>query len=90
MGIFFFLTLIKRVYDYNLIGGYSNFENELDISVEYKNRGYYSVIIENPAVIDIGDDHHVSDVTRKWPKRRKAGAPTGLKRLWKHLKSFKF
>ena len=89
-GYFSFRPGIKRVYDYNLIGGYSNFENELDISVEYKNRGYYSVIIENPAVIDIGDDHHVSDDTRKWPKRRKAGAPTGLKRLWKHLKSFKF
>ena len=89
-GYFSFRPGIKRLSDYNLIGGYDNFKNELDIGVEYKKRGYYTVIIENPAVIDIGDDHHVSDVTRKWPKRRKAGAPTGLKRLWKHLKSFKF
>ena len=40
--------------------------------------------------VDIGDDHHVSDPTRKWPKRRKTGAPRGLKRLWKHIKTFKF
>ena len=89
-GYFSFRPGIKRMCDYELIGGYGNFKNELDIGVEYKKRGYYTVIIENPAVIDIGDDHHVSDATRKWPKRRKAGAPTGLKRLWKHLKSFKF
>ena len=36
-------------------------KNELDIGVEYKKLGYYTVIIEKPAVIDIGDDHHVSD-----------------------------
>ena len=89
-GYFSFRPGIKRLYDYNLIGGYDKFKNELDIGVEYKRRGYYTVIIEKPAVIDIGDDHHVGDVTRKWPKRRKVGAPTGLKRLWKHLKSFKF
>ena len=46
-GYFSFRPGIKRVYDYNLIGGYSNFENELDISVEYKNRGTKN-IIENP------------------------------------------
>ncbi|MBD23127.1 MAG: hypothetical protein CL572_05645 [Alphaproteobacteria bacterium] len=89
-GYFSFRPGIKRLHDYNLIGGYKKFKNELDIGVEYKKRGYYTVIIENPAVIDIGDDHHVGDTTRKWPKRRKVGAPTGLKRLWKHLKSLKF
>ena len=89
-GYFSFRPGIKRLSDYNLIGGYDNFKNELDIGVEYKKRGYYTVIIENPAVIDIGEDHHVGDATRKWPKRRKVGSPTGLKRLWKHLKSFKF
>ena len=69
MGIFFTMKN-KRVYDYNLIGGYSNFENELDISVDYKNRGYYSVIIENPAVI-FGDFIMLAMLTES-SKRRKS------------------
>ena len=89
-GYFSFRPGIKRMSDYFMIDGYKNFKNELDIGVEYKKLGYYTVIIEKPAVIDIGDDHHVSDPTRKWPKRRKTDAPRGLKRLWKHIKSFKF
>ncbi|MBD74688.1 MAG: hypothetical protein CMM96_04290 [Rickettsiales bacterium] len=89
-GYFSFRPGVKRMTDYDLIGGYSKFKNELDIGVEYKKRGYYTVIIEEPAVKDIGDDHHVGDPTRKWPKRRKTNAPTGLKRFWKHLKKFKF
>ena len=64
-GYFSFRPGIKRLYDYNLIGGYNKFKNELDIGVEYKKRGYYTVIIEKPAVVDIGDDYHVGDVTRK-------------------------
>ena len=47
------------------------------------------VIIEKPAVIDIGLDRTILDPTRKWPKRRKTNAPTGLKRLWKHIKKLK-
>ena len=62
----------------------------LQLGVKYKKLGFYTVIIEKPAVVDIGDDHHVSEPTRKWPKRRKTGAPRGLKRLWKHIKTFKF
>tara|TARA_B100001029_G_C14998441_1_gene416497 strand:- start:420 stop:1160 length:741 start_codon:yes stop_codon:yes gene_type:complete len=89
-GYFSFRPGVKRLKDYELIGGYGSFTNELDINVKYKDLGYYTVIIENPAVIDIGDDHHVSDPTRKWPKRRKTNAPTGLKRLWKHIKNMKF
>ena len=89
-GHFSFRPGVKRMSDYNLIGGYSKFKNELDIGVKYKKLGFYTVIIEKPAVEDIGDDHHVSDPTRKWPKRRKTGAPRGLKRLWKHIKTFKF
>ena len=89
-GYFSFRPGVKRMSDYELIGGYNKFKNELDIGVEYKKRGYYTVIIEKPAVIDIGNDHHVGDLTRKWPKRRKTNAPKGLKRLWKHLKNFKF
>ena len=54
-----------------MIGGYDNFKNELDIGVEYKKRGYYTVIIENPAVIDIGDDHHVSDAQENGQKEEK-------------------
>ena len=34
----------------NLIGGYESFKNELDIGVKYKGHGFYTVIIENPAV----------------------------------------
>ena len=89
-GYFSFRPGVKRMSDYELIGGYDKYKNELDIGVEYKKRGYYTVIIENPAVIDIGDEHHIGDPTRKWPKRRKTNAPSGLKRLWKHLKNFKF
>ena len=89
-GYFSFRPGVKRLKDYNLIGGYERFTNELDINVKYKELGYYTVIIEDPAVIDIGDDHHVSDPTRKWPTRRKTNAPTGLKRLWKHIKKMKF
>ena len=89
-GYFSFRPGVKRMSDYNLIGGYGKFKNELDIGVKYKKLGFYTVIIEKPAVEDIGDDHHVSDPTRKWPKRRKTGAPRGLKRLWKHIKTFKF
>ena len=89
-GHFSFRPGVKRMSDYNLIGGYGKFKNELDIGVKYKKLGFYTVIIEKPAVEDIGDDHHVSDPTRKWPKRRKTNAPKGLMRFWKHLKNFKF
>ena len=89
-GHFSFRPGVKRMSDYNKIGGYDRFKNELDISVEYKKLGYYTVIIQKPAVIDIGDDYHVSDPTRKWPKRRKKNAPTGLTRLWGHIKKLKF
>ena len=89
-GYFSFRPGVKRMKDYNLIGGYERFKNELDIGVCYKKHGYYTVIIEKPAVEDIGLDQTIFDPTRKWPKRRKTNAPTGLKRLWKHLKKFKF
>ena len=89
-GYFSFRPGVKRMYDYNLIGGYKNFKNELDIGVEYKKRGYYTVIIEKPAVKDIGLDRTILDPTRKWPKRRKTNAPRGLKRLWNHIKKMKF
>ena len=89
-GYFSFRPGVKRIYDYNLIGGYADYKNELDIGVSYKKLGYYTVIIENPAVIDIGLDQTIFDPTRKWPTRRKTNAPKGLKRLWKHIKNFKF
>ena len=85
-GYFSFRPGVKRIYDYNLIGGYSDYKNELDIGVSYKKLGYYTVIIEDPAVIDIGLDQTIFDPTRKWPTRRKTNAPKGLKRLWKHIK----
>ena len=89
-GYFSFRPGVKRLSDYNLIGGYGDFKNELDISVKYKKLGFYTVIIDKPAIIDIGDDFHVDDPTRKWPRRRKTNAPKGLKRLWGHIKKFKF
>ncbi len=89
-GYFSFRPGVKRMKDYNLIGGYENYKNELDIGVSYKKLGYYTVIIENPAVEDIGLDQTIFDPTRQWPKRRKTNAPRGLKRLWKHIKKFKF
>ena len=90
MGYFSFRPGIKRMSDYNLIGGYGGYKNELDIGVSYKNKGFYTVIIEDPAVVDIGLDRTILDPTRKWPKEEKTNAPKGLKRLWKHLKNFKF
>lgn len=89
-GYFSFRPGVKRMKDYNLIGGYQKFKNELDIGVKYKEHGYYTVIIEKPAVRDIGLDRTIFDPTRKWPKRRKTNAPKGLKRLWKHIKNLKF
>ncbi len=89
-GYFSFRPGVKRMSDYNLIGGYESYKNELDIGVSYKNHGFYTVIIEKPAVQDIGLDQTIFDPTRRWPKRRKTNAPKGLKRLWKHLKNLKF
>ena len=89
-GHFSFRPGVKRLKDYDLINGYDNFTNELDISVKYKNLGFYTVIMENHAVEDIGDDFHKGDPTRKWPKRRKTNAPKGLRRLWRHIKTMKF
>ena len=89
-GYFSFRPGVKRMSDYNLIGGYQKFKNELDIGVSYKKLGFYTVIIEIPAVEDIGLDQTIFDPTRKWPNRRKTNAPTGLKRLWKHFKNLKF
>ena len=89
-GYFSFRPGVKRLDDHQRINGYEKYKNELDISVRYKNEGFYTVIMEDPAVRDIGDDFHVSDPTRKWPKRRKYNAPKGLKRLWKHIKNLKF
>ena len=89
-GYFSFRPGVKRMKDYRLIGGYEKYKNELDIGVSYKKLGYYTVIIEKPAVNDIGLDQTIFDPTRKWPKRRKTNAPKGLKRLWKHLKNLKF
>ncbi len=89
-GYFSFRPGIKRMIDYELIGGYEKYKNELDIGVTYKKKGFYTVIIEEPAVEDIGLDRTIIDPTRKWPKRRKTNAPRGLKRLWKHIKRMKF
>jgi len=89
-GYFSFRPGVKRVHDYNLIGGYGKYKNELDIGVTYKKLGFYTVIIEKPAVEDIGLDQTIFDPTRKWPNRRKTNAPKGFKRLWKHLKKLKF
>ena len=85
-GYFSFRPGVKRMSDYNLIGGYEKYKNELDIGVTYKKKGFYTVIIEDPAVEDIGLDRTIIDPTRKWPNRRKTNAPKGLKRLWKHVK----
>ena len=89
-GYFSFRPGVKRMKDYELIGGYENYRNELDIGVSYKKLGYYTVVIEKPAVVDIGLDQTIFDPTRKWPKRRKTNAPKGFKRLWKHMKNLKF
>lgn len=89
-GYFSFRPGVKRMDDYNLVGGYEKYKNELDIGVTYKKKGFYTVIIENPAVEDIGLDRTIIDPTRKWPNRRKTNAPKGLKRLWKHIKKMKF
>ena len=89
-GYFSFRPGVKRMSDYNLIGGYEKYKNELDIGVTYKKKGFYTVIIEDPAVEDIGLDRTIIDPTRKWPNRRKTNAPKGLKRLWKHIKKMKF
>ena len=87
------LSLALRIclsFPSNLLSSKVLFNLEINIGVEYKKNGFYTVIIENPAVEDIGLDRTIIDPTRKWPKRRKTNAPTGLKRLWKHIKKMKF
>lgn len=84
-GYFSFRPGLKRKSDYDRIDGYSSYLNEIDIGCSYKELGYYSVIFAEPAVLDIGGDWRLPDPTRVWPNRRKAGKPTGLKRLWSHI-----
>ena len=48
------------------------------------------MIIENPATADLGEGRGCDDPTRIMPNRRKSNAPTGLKRLWKHIKTMRF
>jgi hypothetical protein len=85
-GYFSFRPGLKRKRDYDKIGGYARFTNEVDISCTYRDLGYYCVILSEPASIDLGSDRRVHDPTRIWPKRRKHGKPTGLKRLFGHFK----
>ena len=64
--------------------------NEIDIGLEYKKKGFYTVVIEEPAIIDLGAGRGCDDPTRIMPNRRKTNAPRGIKRLWKHIKTMKF
>ena len=66
------------------------FYNEIDIGLEYKKKGFYTVVIEEPAIIDLGAGRGCDDPTRIMPNRRKTNAPRGIKRLWKHIKTMKF
>lgn len=84
-GYFSFRPGLKRMSDYKRLGGYGQFLNELDISVAYRDMGYHTVIIEEPAIEDLGEGRTVPDPTRKWPTRRKSNKPKGLKRLWSHI-----
>ncbi len=85
-GHFSFNPGLKRMSDYRKIGGYGRFTNELDISVTYRELGYYCAILNEPAVRHLGDGRAVHDPTRKWPKRRKWNKPAGWRRLWGHIK----
>lgn len=85
-GYFSFRPGLKRKSDYDKIDGYARFTNEVDISCTYRDLGYYCVILSEPASIDLGADRRVHDPTRIWPKRRKHGKPTGIKRLLGHFK----
>ncbi|WP_417797666.1 hypothetical protein [Terasakiella pusilla] len=86
-GFFSFKPGLRRKSDYDSIGGYSRFTNELDIGCWYKSKGFKCVVINPPAVINTGHERHVADPTRIWPKRRKAGKPKGIQRLIKHFKN---
>ena len=69
---------------------YGRFKNELDISVEYKKLGYYTVIMQKPAVIDMGDDLIMFLILQEnGQKEERNNAPTGLTRLWGHIKKAK-
>jgi hypothetical protein len=85
-GHFSFRPGLKRKSDYDLIGGYSNYTNEVDIDCSYRDLGFYCVIMAQPATIDLGANRRLPDPTRIWPNRRKHGKPTGLKRLIGHFK----
>ena len=89
-GYFSFRPGVKRMSDYHLINGYKKFFNEIDIGLEYKKKGFYTVVIDNPAISDLGERRGCDDPTRIMPNRRKTNAPKGLKRLWGHIKKMKF
>jgi len=89
-GYFSFRPGVKRMSDYLLINGYEGFFNEIDIGLKYRDKGFYTVIIENPATADLGEGRGCDDPTRIMPNRRKSNAPTGLKRLWRHIKTMRF
>ena len=89
-GFFSFRPGVKRMSDYHLINGYEGFFNEIDIGLKYKEKGYYTVVFENPSIVDLGENRGCDDPTRIMPKRRKTNAPKGLKRLWKHIRTMRF
>lgn len=84
-GYFSFRPALKRKSDYDRIGGYERFTNEIDISCTYRELGYRCVILSEPAAIDLGANRRLPDPTRIWPKRRKHNKPKGVKRLWSHI-----
>ena len=89
-GFFSFRPGVKRMSDYHLINGYEGFFKEIDIGLKYKEKGYYTVVFENPSIVDLGENRGCDDPTRIMPKRRKTNAPKGLKRPWKHIRTMRF
>ena len=89
-GYFSFRPGIKRLHDYNLIGGYKKFKNELDIGVEYKKEVTIPLLLKIRLLLILETTIMLEILQENGLKEEKVGAPTGLKRLWKHLKSLKF
>lgn len=56
---------LRRLSDYKKIGRYTEIGHELEINHRFKQLGFYSVILEESAVVHIGNDQHILDPSKK-------------------------
>lgn len=55
---------LRRLEDFKKTPAINSFKSEADVSLNFKQRGFYLAYLENAAVQHIGDERHVEDPTR--------------------------